>query len=127
MLGQEAIMLEATITKPTLMLPEYVPAAHYQIGSFKDIGTWRAQILLADDCLARDDIAGIERSLFSHNGLKNALHMAVRKERAGASFRNDMRDLFGDLELADQLLSGITGSPYETETQADDAEPVMVP
>jgi hypothetical protein len=51
------------------------------------------------------DIAGLETFLFSHRGVKNAIHMTIRKTKAGDYIRSDtVQAIFGNLDLADQML-----------------------
>lgn len=64
---------------------------------------WRAAL---DTAVNGDDFGAVERLVFTHDGVKNAVHMAIRAELAGDI--GHMAEIFGDLALANDLLGRIT-------------------
>lgn len=57
-----------------------------------------------DTAVLERDAAAIERMLFTHDGLKNCIHMQIRGQIQQRSEFYGMGDIFGDLALADSLL-----------------------
>lgn len=78
------------------------------------LASWSAAV---DTHLAKGDMAGIERLVFGHGGIKNRLHMQIREELARRPL--DMGPIFGNLELADAAMASI--SPGLTAAEAEDA------
>jgi hypothetical protein len=56
--------------------------------------------------LSTEDAVGVERTIFSHFSIKNAIHQAVRAEQQD-SWRDRMESLFGNLALADSMMGPI--------------------
>ena len=66
---------------------------------------WRA---ILEGHIVRGDIQGIQDLFLSHEGAKNMVHMAIRREIGEGSWSPRMKDLFGDLEMADAALGRIS-------------------
>ena len=78
------------------------------------LASWSAVV---DSHLARGDMDGLVDLLFTHHGLKNRIHMQIRRELARRPL--DMGPIFGDLELADAAMGSI--SPGLTAAEAEEA------